>query len=45
MLVYSPQVLVGLSEVSLEPSLLQAKQAQLPQAFITGEVLQTSDCL
>ena len=30
-------------KVSLEPSLLQAKQAQFPQPFLIGEVLQPSD--
>ena len=38
-------VLEGNNEVSLEPSLFQAKQAQLPQPFLTGEVLQPSDHL
>ena len=38
-----PQVLEGHNEVSLEPSLLQANQAQFPQTFFTGEVLQPSD--
>jgi len=33
------QVLEGCNEVSLEPSLLQAKHAQLPQPFFIGEVL------
>lgn len=33
------QVLEGCSEVSPEPSLLQAKQAQLLQSFFKGEVL------
>ena len=33
------------NEVSLWPSLLQAKQAQLPQSFFIGEVLQPSDHL
>jgi len=36
------QVLEGHSEVSSEPSLLQAKQAQLPQPFLIGEALQPS---
>ena len=39
----SLQVLEGCNEVSLEPSLLQAKQAQFPQPFFIGEVLQPSD--
>jgi len=39
------QVLEGHNEVSPEPSLLQAKQAQFPQPFLTGEVLQPSDHL
>ena len=33
------------SEVSPEPSLLQAKQAQFPQPFFKGEVLRPSDHL
>jgi len=41
----SLQVLEGHNEVSPEPSLLQAKQAQFPQPFLTGEVLQPSDHL
>ena len=41
----SLQVLEGHSEVSLEPSLLQAKQALFPQPFFIGEVLQPSDPL
>ena len=32
-------------KVSLEPSLLQAQQAQFPQLFLIGEVLQPSDHL
>ena len=36
----SLQVLEGHDEVSLEPSLLQTKQAQFPQPFLVGEVLQ-----
>ena len=40
LLVSSFQVLKGLNEDSLEASLLQAKQAQLRQCFIIGEVLQ-----
>jgi len=43
LLVNTLQVLEGCSEVSLEPSLLQAKQAQLPQLFFKGEVLQSFD--
>jgi len=35
----------GHSEVSPEPSLLQADQAQFPQPFAIGEVLQPSDHL
>ena len=38
MLVSFLQVLKGYSKVSPEPFLLQAKQAQLPQPFFTGEV-------
>ena len=41
----SLQVLEGHNEVSLEPSLLQAKQAQFPQPFLIGEVLLPSDHL
>ena len=37
------QLLEGLTEVSLESSLMQTEQAQLPQPFFAGEVLQTSD--
>ena len=44
-LVLSLQVLEGHNEVSLEPSLLQAKQAQFPRSFLIGEVLQPSDNL
>ena len=36
----SLQVLEGCSEVSLEPSLLQAEQAQFPQPFFIRKVLQ-----
>ena len=36
-------VLEGHNEVSLELSLLQAEQAQLPQPVFIGEVLQLSD--
>ncbi|KAK4830182.1 hypothetical protein QYF61_008973 [Mycteria americana] len=36
-------VLKGCSKVSLEPSLLQAEQAQLSQPFLIREVLQPSD--
>jgi len=39
MFVSSPQVLEGRNEVSLEPSLLQAKQAFFPQFFFMGEVI------
>ena len=39
----SLQVLEGHNEVSPEPSLLQAKEAQFPQPFLTGEVLQSRD--
>jgi len=39
----SLQVLEGRNEVSPEPSLLQAKQAQFPQPFLIGEVPQPSD--
>ena len=36
------KVLEGRNEVSPESSLLQTKQAQSPQPFLTGEVLQPS---
>ena len=39
------EVLEGRNEVSLKPSLLQAKQSQFPQPFLIGEVLQPSDHL
>ena len=38
-------VLEGRNEVSLQPSLLQAKPAQFPLPFLIGEVLQPSDHL
>ena len=38
----SLQVLEGHNEVSLDPSLLQAKQAQFPQHFFIDEMLQPS---
>jgi len=41
----SLQVLGCFNEFSSEPSLLQAKQAQLPQPFFTGEMLLTPDHL
>jgi len=41
----SLQVLEGHSEVSPEPSLLQAKQARFPQPFLIGELLQPSEHL
>jgi len=41
----SPQVLEGHNGVSPEPSLLQDKQAQLPQSFFIREVLQPCDHL
>ena len=41
----SSQALEGCNEVSPEPSVLQAKQTQLPQTFFTGEVFHTSDHL
>ena len=40
--ILSLQVLEGHNEVSPQPSLLQAKQAQCPQPFLIGEVLQCS---
>ena len=43
--IHSLQVLEGHNEVSPEPSLLQAKQAQFPQPFLIGELLQPSDHL
>jgi len=36
------QEVEGHNEVSLEPSLLEAKQAQFPQPFLIGEMLQPS---
>ena len=46
MFICSLQILEGHNEVSPEPSLLQAKQAQLfPQPFLIAEVLQPSDHL
>ena len=45
LLVSSLQVLEGHDDISSEPSLLQAEQAQVPQPFFTGEVLQPSDHL
>ena len=41
----SLQVLEGHSEVSLEPALLQAEEAQISQLFFIGEALQPSDHL
>jgi len=35
-----PQVLEGFNKVSLEPSLLQTEEAQFPQPYFIGEVLQ-----
>jgi len=43
LLIHSLQVLEGHNEVSLEPSLFRDKQAQFPQPFFIGEVLQPSD--
>ena len=43
--VSSLQVLEGCNEVSLEPSLLQDEQAQIPQPVFIGEVFQPSDHL
>ena len=45
LLICSLQVLEGHNEVSPELSFLQAKQAQFPQLFSIGEVLQPSDHL
>ena len=42
---HSFQILEGHNEVSPEPSLLQAKQAQFPQPLFIGEVLQHSNHL
>ena len=39
------QEVEGHNEVSLEPSVLQAKQVQFPQPFLIEEVLQPSDHL
>jgi len=41
--IHSLPVLEDPKEVSPEPCLLQAKQAQFPQPFLIGEVLQPSD--
>uniref|UniRef100_A0A8C9F9F6 C2 domain-containing protein n=1 Tax=Pavo cristatus TaxID=9049 RepID=A0A8C9F9F6_PAVCR len=41
----SLQVLQGHNEVSPQPSLLQAKQAQFPQPFFIGEVLVSKSCI
>jgi len=41
----SLQVLEDANEVSPQPFLLQAEQAQFPQPFFIGEVLQPSDRL
>ena len=43
--IHSLPVLEDPKEVSPEPCLPQAKQAQFPQPFLTGEVLQPSDHL
>ena len=45
LLISSLQVLEGCSEVSPEPSLLQAEQGQLLQPVFIGEVLQPSEHL
>ena len=45
LLISSTQLLEGHNEVSLEPSLLQAKEDQICQPFIIREVLQPSDHL
>jgi len=39
----SLQVLEACNEVCPEPSLLQAKKAQIPQPFLIGQMLQPSD--
>jgi len=43
LVIISLQLLEGCSEVSLESSLLQTEQAQFPQPFFMGDVLQPSD--
>jgi len=43
LLVSSLQVLESCNDVSPQPSLLQAEQAQILQLFFTGEVLHPSD--
>jgi len=43
--IHSLKVLEGHNDVSLEPSLLQAKQSQFPQPFLIGVLLQPSDHL
>ena len=35
------QIFTGISKVPSQPSLLQAEQAQLPQPFLVGEMLQS----
>jgi len=35
------QIFVGISKVPFQPSLLQAEQAQLPQPFLAGEMIQS----
>jgi len=35
------QILIGISKVPSQPSLLQAEQAQLPQPLLAGEMLQS----
>jgi len=43
--VYKLPLRTGCNEISLEPSLLQAEQVQLPQPVFVGEVLQPSEHL
>jgi len=35
------EIFISIYEVPLQPSLLQAEQAQLPQPFLIGEMLQS----
>jgi len=39
------QIFIGIYKVPSQPSLLQAKQVQLPQPFLTGQMLVTSSTL
>jgi len=41
LLIPTLQIFIGISKVPSQPSLLQAEQAQLPQPFLLGEMLQS----